>query len=77
MLEMDCVYNGLRNDFEIGETEDQMISYFKHKRPIDESIVLLRILTSRFGLTSHILAKKIDENGNIIKVRFLYDGSWD
>jgi hypothetical protein len=77
MLEMDCVYNGLRYQFEVGETEDQMIAYFKNKRPINESIELLRTLTGRFGLTPHVLAKKVDQNGNVIKVKFLYDGSWD
>jgi hypothetical protein len=77
MLEMDCVYNSVRGSLEVGETEDQMIAYFKAKQPISEIKEKLSALTGRFGLTFSVLAKKHDPNGNVIKVQFLYDGSWD
>ena len=77
MLEMDCVYNALRQiPFEVGETEEPMKAYFKHVRPIRESIELLTAHAGRFGLTPRVLAKKSDPGGNVIKVQFDYDGSW-
>jgi hypothetical protein len=71
MLEMDCVYNAFRQiPFEVGETDDQWVAYFKHERPIEESIRLLNTYAEHFGLTPCILAKKVDPNGNMIKVQF-------
>jgi hypothetical protein len=71
MLEMDCVYNAFRQiPFEVGETDDQWVAYFKHVRPISESLSLLTTYAEHFGLTVDVIGKKIDPNGNVLKVRF-------
>jgi hypothetical protein len=71
MLEMDCVYNSLRQiPFEIGETENRWVAYFKHTRPIAESLGLITAYAEHFGLTLDVIGRKIDLSGNVLKVRF-------
>lgn len=71
MLEMDCVYNAFRQiPFEVGETDDQWVAYFKHARPIEESQGLLKTYADHFGLTFDVIGQKIDQSGNVLKVRF-------
>ena len=71
MLEMDCIYNALRQiPFEVGETEDQMVAYFKHVRPIEISIGLLTTYAYHYGLVFDVIGRKIDPKGNVVKVQF-------
>lgn len=76
MLEMDCVYNSLHDKYEIGRTDNDLISYFKSKETPSEILAYLQIMMARFGLTPKLINKKTTKEYSVILVEFSYDGSW-
>jgi hypothetical protein len=70
MIELDCFVEMMRNDFEIGETDDPCVWYFKHVRPLSESLQIITAHADHKGLDFDLLAWKYDPHGNVAKVRF-------
>lgn len=73
MIEIDCVYNGLRQVMEIGETHDQYVIYCKSTKSMQWIISQLHTDLERFGLTFIILDTRVDVSGNIVKVQIYAD----
>lgn len=71
MLEMDCVYNAFRQiPFEVGETTDMYVAYFKHDRPIEDSVALIEMYADHFGLCFEIIGRKVMPGYSVLKVQF-------
>lgn len=69
MLEIDCIYNGLRHDLEVGETDDQYIIYVKSNHlTLNEVISITECQFSNYGLSISVLKTKEDNGSNIAKL---------
>jgi hypothetical protein len=75
MLEMDCVLNELRHQFEVGETENTDYDwefFVKHQTmPLPEMEQSARVtLEGHYGLIVKVLATKSHpQQGNVLKLR--------
>ena len=76
MLEMDCVYNSLHDKYEIGRTDDDLLTYFKSKETPSQMMAYLAMMFDRFGLKPILANQKITDDYSVILVEFSYDGSW-
>lgn len=70
MIEMDCFVAMMQGQFEIGPTDDPNVWYFKHTRPLSESLQIITVHADHKGLDYDLLAWKYGSDGNVAKVRF-------